>query len=154
MKWLRQFEAKEVVAAAIAIGIGGFTVWYGLRYPVGQLHQIGPGFFPLFLGVIMAGLGIAVLIGAAWAPAHNAREPATRSFFAVLGGVLAFALLLGQFGLVAAVSGLVLISSLAEPRLRIWHTLVLAAGLSTLAVLVFVKGLGMAVTVLPKGWAG
>jgi putative tricarboxylic transport membrane protein len=38
------------------------------RYPYGSLHNPGPGFLPLWLGVVLGGLSVVLLIGTALHP--------------------------------------------------------------------------------------
>ncbi|MBV8848768.1 MAG: tripartite tricarboxylate transporter TctB family protein [Methylobacteriaceae bacterium] len=42
----------------VLIGLG--TIYQPSRYDVCTLSEIGPGFFPMVMGVILAGCGIAI----------------------------------------------------------------------------------------------
>ena len=42
--------------------VPGILLWVALAYPFGNLQQMGPGFFPRALGVILMGFGAVTMI--------------------------------------------------------------------------------------------
>ena len=46
----------------LLFGLG--AIWEGMSYRIGTLVRMGPGFFPVALGVILALVGVAIMIGA------------------------------------------------------------------------------------------
>ena len=54
--------AEFVLPLMIVIGL--FAVWYAQRYAFGSPRQMGPGFFPVVLGWVLAGLGVLILLPA------------------------------------------------------------------------------------------
>jgi len=55
---------RDYYAGSLMLVIGAVTVWQGAGYRFGSLTRMGPGFFPVALGVLLALLGIAIAIGA------------------------------------------------------------------------------------------
>lgn len=45
--------------------LAGFICWGSTLLPYGNIHNPGPGFFPLWLGIILGGLSIGLLLQAA-----------------------------------------------------------------------------------------
>jgi hypothetical protein len=132
----------KTTGAGCVIAIGALAVWEASRYPVGELTHMGPGYFPIVLGVLMMAVGLVLLVQSAGAEPSEA-SVRLRPALAVFGGIAAFGFLLERTGVVPAVLALVLISSLAEDRVRPVLVLVLSAALSAIAVGLFMYGLGM-----------
>ena len=125
----------------IVVGAGGFAI--ALSYPYGSLQQMGPGFFPRSLGVILAGFGIVTMIrglrsgervegGWGWFPLG-----------VLTVSMVVFGWLMEHLGLVPSVAVLVVVSAYAGHEFRWGEALLLAAAMSLLAVAIFVWGLGL-----------
>jgi hypothetical protein len=140
--FLRRLASSQAIGGLAAIAVGGFAIWEGGSYPVGSARQMGPGYFPVSLGLLMLTLGAVLCLEGLRAP--EPAEPADRrAFLAVIAGIAAFALLLGRLGLVPATFALVLVASAARPGSRPLATLLLAAAISGLALLLFRQLLGL-----------
>src|SRR5688572_13052134 len=111
-------------------------------YDLGRGGRIGPGYFPLWIGVILIVLGAVQLVRSLRASADSERLERWdfRVLLVIMGSVLAFALLLRPLGLVLTVVAVVLISALADRDARLVPTLVAAAALSILNTAIFAYG--------------
>jgi hypothetical protein len=103
---------------------------------------MGPGFFPVVLGFLVAGVGVLVLIPALFTSGETP-SPDWRPFVCVCAALIGFSLVLERFGLVAATFTLVFLASAGRPGARPLPTLALAVVLSGIAVVVFTMGLGI-----------
>lgn len=127
----------------------GFALGAG-AYDVGTAAQMGPGFFPRLLGILLALLGIAIFVSS-----ENRTERASsaslpwRPILAVLGGVAVFGLLLKPLGLFLAALLLVGVSALAQTRPRWLEVAVSALVMAILACLVFAWGLKLPLPIWP-----
>ena len=131
-----------LIGGGLAILAGLAVVWVGAGYEVGTARRMGPGWFPVALGWLMAGLGL--LLAAASLRRPEPAEPADlRALLAVGAGIAAFAALLERAGLVPAALALVLIAGMGGTRLSLPRQLLLAAGLTGMSLLVFRLGLGL-----------
>lgn len=133
--------------AAIGAAAAG---WALLHFDTGTLREMGPGAFPLALGLSLAALGLIVAV-----PAITRRgeppvvEPLTA--LAILASIVVFALVLRPLGLVASTAASVLIAAAPAPN-RGWRwRAVLAAVVTLLTVLVFRAGLQMSLPLWPRG---
>lgn len=105
-----------------------------LNYPLGSLAQVGPGAFPMALGLLLVGLGLALF----WDGATEAsRAPFVwRPLIAICSAMVAFGALMELSGAIAAATALVAIAELAEPRYNPVKVVVLAAALTAFLFLV------------------
>lgn len=134
----------------IALGLG-FS-WKAVSYSMGTAARMGPGYFPFWLGLVLALLGIIVLLGSL---SSKATETAVDRFdprivFLVIGSVLMYAFVLKFLGLYISVFLLVVVSSLASHEFN-WKVAV-ANGifLVVFSYLAFIKGLGLIFPLWPS----
>ncbi|MBC7133095.1 MAG: tripartite tricarboxylate transporter TctB family protein [Roseovarius sp.] len=134
--------------ALVVVGLGA-AVWAGLHYEMGTLRRMGPGFFPVTLGVVLMLFGL----GIAW-PAMRRHTDAIRpdgwAMLAVLAAIIAFGAAMSRLGLVGATFVAVLIATLPAPRPGWAWRIVLGLAAVVLIVLVFHAGLRMNVNLWPR----
>ncbi len=141
-----------------AVGIG-FAVG-ATSYEVGSAARMGPGYFPLMLGVLLAILGAIIILQSFTKGGPGGDKIgafAWRPLGFVLGANLAFgALLVGlpsigfpPMGLIVAIYALVLIASFAQPGFQLRSTLILATLLAAGSYVAFVKMLSLQFPVWP-----
>ena len=58
----RRRSLPDVLAGGIFVLIGGAFVVGSLGYELGTPLRMGPGYFPLLVGAILAALGLAVVV--------------------------------------------------------------------------------------------
>jgi putative tricarboxylic transport membrane protein len=46
--------------------IAGCILWGAVSLPYGNIHNPGPGFFPLWLGIILVAMAIGLMLNSAW----------------------------------------------------------------------------------------
>nr|WP_163500951.1 tripartite tricarboxylate transporter TctB family protein [Halomonas socia] len=143
-----------------AIGLGAMIT--ARNYPLGSIDRMGPGFFPMVLGAIIATLGIMLIVknlegfrqarrrkhAAAPDPEVDSSRRvgmlrAARSMLFVLGGMTFFALTIEHIGLLLSVIGLVIICSFAETGMKWRSTLLLALFMAALSAAIFRYGIGL-----------
>ena len=141
-----------VAGAAFAIGATNYNVGTGAR--------MGPGYFPLMLGILLAILGIIITFQS-FTKGHPGGDKigafAWRPLGFVLGANLAFgALLVGlpsigfpAMGLIVAIYALVFIASQAQPGSKLKATFILATILAAGSYGAFVKLLSLQFPVWP-----
>ncbi|WP_019014676.1 tripartite tricarboxylate transporter TctB family protein [Elioraea tepidiphila] len=137
-----RIDIRELLAGAFTIALGAAAVWIAQDYPFGQLRRMGPGYFPTSLGWLLVALGAAIFAGGFLRPGLQPR-PEWRNMIAVLAGILAFALMVERFGLIAATAALVCITAAADRESSLRGTIILALCLIAMTVGIFVYGLGI-----------
>lgn len=156
---------KDFFSGLLFMTVGGAFAYGATTYQVGTAARMGPGYFPLLLGVILALMGavIAVRSFIAGTPdGDHIGAIAWKPLLLVLGANVAFgALMIGvpslgipQFGLVVAIFAQVGIASLAAEKFVLTEVLVLAAILAVGSYAAFVVLLGLQFPVWPSFIAG
>jgi hypothetical protein len=111
---------------------------------------MGPGYFPLLLGFVLAALG-AVLIARSVVVDD---EPLPRFYVlplvVIAAAVCLFGLLIEPLGLVVSLAVLTVLSAWVGPQFRLLETVVLAAVLIVFSIGVFVYVLGLPLTIWPS----
>lgn len=120
----------------ILLGLG--AIFKGSTYDIGSLSEMGPGFFPVAVGAIMAlsGVGIA-LTSVAVDAAGERRKSEWRGWACILLGIVAFILLGSHGGLVPATFATVFIAALGDRKNRLRDAFLLAVAMCVVAVVVF-----------------
>lgn len=137
---IRNRDLSEVLFALVIVSFGLFLVYSGIELSVGKMSRIGPGFLPLCLGVVIAGLGIGILFEKQQESEDG--PPNVRGLVLVSLAIGAFAALVETAGLFPATAALVLLTALANhQRTSPLMLLGTIAGLCTVGYLLFVVGL-------------
>lgn len=149
------FSGVMFLAVGIAFAIGA------KNYTFGTAARMGPGYFPMLLGVILAGLGVLIMVQAflkkveggekigAWAWKPLSYIIAANLLFGVLlGGLPKFGI--PAMGMIVAIYGLTIVSSLAGERFNWKEVLVLATVLAVLSYAAFILLLKLQFPVWPS----
>jgi hypothetical protein len=141
------------VGAAFAIGATNYSIGSGAR--------MGPGYFPLMVGVLLGILGLGVILGSLTVDTADG-EPigriAWKPLLLIIGANLVFGLMLGglpsigvpAMGLIVGIYALVVVASLAGSSFRMKSALILATILAIGSYLVFILGLNLQFQVWPS----
>ncbi|MDP3522077.1 MAG: tripartite tricarboxylate transporter TctB family protein [Hydrogenophaga sp.] len=146
-----------------AVGVG-FAVG-ATNYTIGQASRMGPGYFPLILGILLAILGAIISLQSFSSKAPDGDligKWAWKPLFFVLGANLVFGLMLGglpsigfpSFGLIVAIYALVFIASMAGPKVPFKEQIVLATLLAVGSYFAFIKLLNLQFPVWPSFLVG
>jgi hypothetical protein len=143
---------KDFAAGLLYILTGAGFAAGATFYKMGSAARMGPGYFPFWLGLLLAAIGIVVLTGSIRTRSAVASLPKFdwKVLAWIVGSVAAFGALLDGLGLVVSLLALVLISSVASHEFK-WKGAVLNA-LLLLAVCVgaFIYGLGLQLPMWPS----
>jgi hypothetical protein len=146
-----------IVGAAFAYGATSYSIGTGAR--------MGPGYFPLLLGVILAVIGAFILFKSLVVETPSGDPVGAWAFkpliFIILGNLL-FGVLLGglpsiklpAMGLIVAIYGTTLVVSMAGDKFRLSEVLGLATVLAIMSYLAFIVLLKLQFPVWPTFIAG
>lgn len=155
-----QNARADIVAGLLVCGVGIVISVYAYgNYPMGSLRRMGPGMFPIGLGMVLSGLGLVLAVNSWRSLRANAGHewPAVqfewRTAILSVAGVVAFALLLRPLGLIPAVMAVVGISALSDARNTPLGIGALALVLVALATIIFKFGLGMSFALIAWNWS-
>jgi len=146
-------------AIGIAFALGSMT------YRMGTTVRMGPGYFPLILGILLAVLGSIVLIKSVLGEPTEGRSTgrfAWRPLTLILGANVLFGILMGglpsiglpSMGLIVAICVMTVVASLASAEFSWRSTAIVAAVLCVGSYLIFILGLKLIIPVWPFfiGW--
>jgi hypothetical protein len=132
---------KDYYAGGLMTLIGVGSILEARHYNPGTLFHMGPGFFPVILGVTMTCLGILIaLVAAVGSPDDEQMvmpRPEWRAWACILAGPIVFILLGNYGGLIPATFACVFISAMGDRESTWLGSLILAAGVTFFGVLLF-----------------
>jgi hypothetical protein len=152
---------KDFFAGLMFLTVGVAFAWGATNYNIGEGARMGPGYFPLMLGILLGVLGLAVIFESLVVETEDG-EPvgkiAWKPLGYIIGANVAFGLLLGglpkygipAMGLIAAIYALVFIASLAGDRFRPKEVAILATVLAVFSYFAFVWLLKLQFPVWPS----
>ena len=131
--------------------IGLFFAIIARQYQYGTAAKMGPGYFPFWLGMLMAAIGLLVLVRSmnARAAIENIPKFNWRIMLQITGAVILYGLLLPRMGFLVAVVVLVFVAASASKEFTWKGTAINAAFLVTFTYSVFVVGLKLQFPLLP-----
>jgi hypothetical protein len=140
--------------------VGGAFAWGATSYTIGTGARMGPGYFPLLLGIFLAVLGAFITFYSLVEHTEDG-EPigsfAWKPIVYILGSNVVFGILLAglpkfgvpPMGLIAAIYALVIIASKAGDTFKLKEVLILATILSVGSYLAFIMLLKFQMPVWP-----
>jgi hypothetical protein len=152
---------KDFFAGLMYLSVGGAFAWGATTYSVGQGARMGPGYFPLLLGILLSVIGAAVIFSslgrAAGSNGDKIGKWAWKPLFFIIAANVLFGILLAglpslnipAMGLIVAIYALVFVASMAEEGWKFKTTLILATVLAMGSYLAFVVALKLQFPVWP-----
>ena len=147
---------QDYYAGALMVIIGLVTATEGRNYPLGTLQKMGPGYFPVVLGVLLIVLGALIAgtasVGRAAAEHETLPRNEWRGWACIIAGPALF-IVLGKFaGLIPATFACVFVSALGDRSMTLKGAVVLSVCVAAFGVVVFSYFLQIAMPVLTWGW--
>lgn len=118
-------------------------------YQMGSSVRMGPAYFPVVLGGLLAFLGLLVLFDSIVEEGPKIAKFHFRPLLFIAVSSLAFAYLLKPLGLVLASVALVFISAYGGHEFKLKEVAIMSVVLVIFSVLVFVKGLSLPFPICP-----
>lgn len=157
-------NSKDFYAGVLFAVVGSAFAWGALDYQVGSSARMGPGYFPLILGVLLALLGgVMMLRAGVQTDKQDAIGPwAWKPLVAIIAANLLFGVALGglprlnlpALGLVAGIYLLTFVACLGGDRFKLKEATLLATALAALSYLAFVLLLKLQLPVWPAFMVG
>ena len=140
---------RDFWAGVMFLTLGAMFAGVGFTYKIGTAARMGPGYFPVVLGVILLALGLAIAVSALRKEGSSVEKFHWRPIFWVLGSIIMFGVMLKILGMLLAGFLQVLISSYGGPEFKLRTTILLALALVIFCALVFVVGLKLPIPMCP-----
>jgi hypothetical protein len=137
------WAAQHLWAGLLLSGFGIAALIFGSDLPMGTARRMGPGYMPYGLAWLLILCGAVVAVRGVATARTAVERIRLRPFVGVLGGGLAFALLIGRGGILLASAGAIVGAAIADRTTRWGEVAVLAVLTMAFCALVFVKLLGL-----------
>ena len=132
---------KDFFSGLMFLVIGIAFAWGATTYNVGEGARMGPGYFPLMLGIVLALIGAVVLFTSLVVEVEGGEKIGAWAWrplvFIILANLVFGVLLAGLpslklpgMGLIAAIYGLTILASMADGHFHIRDVLILATVLA------------------------
>ena len=151
---------KDFFSGLMFTAVGVAFAWGATKYSVGTGARMGPGYFPLMLGVLMAILGGVITFKSMVIETEDGDKVgswALKPLLFIIAANLLFGLMLGglpsikfpAFGLIVAIYVLTFVASLAGEEFNFKEVAVLATILAIMSYLAFIVLLKLQFPVWP-----
>ena len=151
---------KDFFSGLMFMAVGIAFAWGATKYTVGTGARMGPGYFPLLLGILMTVLGCVVTFKSLVVETEDGDKIgswAWKPLFFIIAANLVFGVALGglpsiklpAMGLIAGIYALTFISSMAGEEFKFKEVLVLSTILALMSYLAFVLVLKLQFPVWP-----
>ena len=151
---------KDFFSGVMFAAVGGAFAIGSTNYNVGDAARMGPGYFPLVLGILLAILGLTIVMKAMSVETEDGERVgrwAWRPLCMILLANCAFGVLLGglpslglpPMGMILAIYALTFIASLAGKEFNVKQVAILATVLAVGSYVAFVWMLNLQMPVWP-----
>ncbi len=129
-------------------GIGLFATLYSQQFRLGDLKQMGPGFFPTTIGILLIVFGLLVAIPAFFRQGTPIKFE-TKSFVVILVSIVLFGFLLHPLGLPLAAALSSFISTFAGQK-PLKAKILISISIAAITYCIFIFGLSMSIPSWPS----
>ena len=162
---MRIKSQKDFFSGLMFLAIGIAFAWGSTNYTIGEGARMGPGYFPLMLGILLGVIGLFVLFESLVVETEDGEKVgkiAWKPLVFVIAGNLIFGLLLGglpslhipALGLMVAIVALTFVAALAGEQFKAKEVAILAVVLAIGCYLAFVLMLNLQFQVWPSFISG
>lgn len=142
-------NVQDFWCAMLFIALGALAVYLSRDYEMGSALQMGPGYFPTWLGGILIGFGVVIGMLSFRIAGEDDEELALaswafRPWLSLTAALVVFALMMeADVGFVPSLMALVIGCALAHKDVHWRETLLLSVAVTASAVAIFSYGLNM-----------
>jgi hypothetical protein len=152
---------KDFYSGLMFLVSGTAFAWGATNYNIGEGARMGPGYFPLMLGILLALIGAFTLFESLVVETEDGEKIgsiAWKPLSFIIGSNVVFGILLGglpfigfpSFGLIIAIYALTFIAAMAGEEFRAKEVLILATILAVFSYVAFVWLLKLQFPVWPS----
>ena len=132
---------EDFWAGMMFIGFGVLAIYISLDYPMGTAMRMGPGYFPTYLGAIMAVLGVIITITSIKSEVTKVSPFAWKPMILLSVAFVIFGWGIDHIGFVPSLFGLIVLSAAAGQVFKLTEVLIMTTVLIAGAVGIFIYGI-------------
>jgi hypothetical protein len=140
-------NSRDFWAGMMFFVVGVTAIFIARRYPFGSMLRMGPGYFPILLGVILILFGIYIMVNGLRSsrktPIHFQGNWSVRALIILPLATILFGVLMERVGFVPALLVLGFGSAAAGGEFKWGEALAVTVFLTVLSVAIFIWGLGL-----------
>ncbi len=159
--FVRIKSQQDFFSGLMFLVVGVAFAWGATTYNVGTGARMGPGYFPLLLGILLAVIGVGIMLKAVIVETVDGEKIgkwAWKQIFFIIAANLLFGVLLAglpsigipAMGLIVAIYGLTFVASLAGHEFHFKEVFILATILAAGSYAAFIWGLKLQFPVWPS----
>ena len=152
---------KDFYSGLMFLAVGIAFAWGATTYNIGEGARMGPGYFPLVLGILLAAIGAFTIFEALVVETEDGEKVgsfAWKPLGFIIGSNIVFGLLLGglpkiglpAFGLIVAIYALTFVAAMAGEEFKAKEVAILATVLAIGSYLAFIVLLKLQFPVWPS----
>jgi hypothetical protein len=158
---MRIKSQKDFFSGLLFMVTGIAFAWGATNYTIGEGARMGPGYFPLMLGILLTLVGVFIIFESMVVETEDGEKVgkfAWKPLFFIIASNVVFGICLGgipkagipAMGLIVGIYALVFIASMAGEEHKAKEVLVLATALAVLSYLAFIVLLKLQFPVWPS----
>jgi putative tricarboxylic transport membrane protein len=145
-----QLRIKQDLSAGLMfLGFGAIFALGAGRYSIGTLEEMGPGFLPLCVGVLLGIVGCFMVARSIMGGQDIIVQLSPVPLFLITIAICVFALIYPYVGMLVAIVVFTFFTARAGAQFRYWEALLIGICLAALCGALFVYGLGIPLPLWP-----
>ena len=137
------FTTKDFWGGVMLVAIGAASIVIASDYPLGTARRMGPGYFPIMLGVTLILFGLFLVVQGIRKREAIEGSWSLRALVVLPLSLALFGVLMDRAGFIPALAVLIFGSAAAGTEFKIGEVALLTLVLTIFAVVVFIWGLGL-----------
>ncbi len=149
---METMKQKDFLAGIMFIVFGVFFAIYGMQYEAGKAANMGAGYFPRVLSIILILIGVILSLSVLFGKTigEEVSKFDWQTIALIIGPVLLFGLMLKPIGMILSLFVLVVVSSYASHEFKWIGTIINAVVLILMCVMIFVWFLKLQFPIWPS----
>jgi hypothetical protein len=140
---------KDFWAGVMFIAFAAVALYVSRNYSLGTAVRMGPGYFPMLLGGVLALVGGILVVRSLVIAGDPIGHVRVLPLVVVAVAVVLFGVLLPRLGLAVTLPVVIAVAAFASVQSRRWEVLLLSILLTVFSALVFVYGLRLPIPLWP-----
>ena len=146
---MRINTGKDFWSGLMFLGFAAVGLLVSRGYSLGSAGRMGPGYFPMLLGISLGVLGLLLIARSVAKGDEPVPSLSLRGLAFLVGSVALFGVTIRPLGMIVALLLTLAVAAIANRKARLIESALLAVGLSALSVLIFYFALQLPIPMLP-----
>ena len=148
---IRVRSPRDLLAGLLFCVVAAATIWLSRDLEYGSARNMGAGFFPLWIAILLLALGAFIALRGLAVEGPGLERISWRLALPVLASVVLFGIAAIPLGLLLTIALSIVAAAVAGHGYRRGEIALLAVGMSVFCALLFVWGLSLPMDLLPAG---